>query len=98
MKTIELDLTGCQYLSEIHERIRIAFDFPEWYGNNWDAFWDLLRSECDSDKLIVKGINTLTKEFDEHIAIFKETLDDYIEFRDKYTKCGLKAFDYEIIS
>ncbi len=98
MKTIELDLTGCKYLSEIHERIRIAFDFPEWYGANWDAFWDLLRSECDSDKLIIKGTNTLTKEFDEHIAIFKETLDEYIAFRDKYTKCGLKAFDYEIIS
>lgn len=98
MKTIELDLTGCKYLSDIHERIRIAFDFPEWYGANWDAFWDLLRSECDSDKLIIKGTNTLTKEFDEHIAIFKETLDEYIAFRDKYTKCGLKAFDYEIIS
>lgn len=97
MKTIELDLTGCKYLSDIHERIRIAFDFPEWYGANWDAFWDLLRSECDSDKLIIKGTNTLTKEFDEHIAIFKETLDEYIAFRDKYTKCGLKAFDYEII-
>ena len=75
MKTIDLDLTGCKYLSDIHERIRIAFDFPEWYGANWDAFWDLLRSECDSDKLIIKGTNTLTKEFDEHIAIFKETLD-----------------------
>lgn len=98
MKTIELDLTGCKYLSDIHERIRIAFDFPEWFGANWDAFWDLLRSECDSDKLIIKGTNTLTKEFDEHIAIFKETLDEYIAFRDKYTKCGLKAFDYEIIS
>ena len=98
MKTIDLDLTGCKYLSDIHERIRIAFDFPEWYGANWDAFWDLLRSECDSDKLIIKGTNTLTKEFDEHIAIFKETLDEYIAFRDKYTKCGLKAFDYEIIS
>lgn len=98
MKTIELDLTGCKYLSEIHERIRFAFDFPEWYGANWDAFWDLLRSECDSDKLIIKGTNTLTKEFDEYIAIFKETLDEYIAFRDKYTKCGLKAFDYEIIS
>lgn len=98
MKIIELNLTGCKYLSDIHERIRIAFDFPEWYGANWDAFWDLLRSECDSDKLIIKGTNTLTKEFDEHIAIFKETLDEYIAFRDKYTKCGLKAFDYEIIS
>ena len=42
MKIIELDLTGCKYLAEIHERIRVAFDFPEWYGKNWSAFWDLL--------------------------------------------------------
>ncbi len=32
MKRIELDLTGCTSLLEVHERIRIAFDFPEWYG------------------------------------------------------------------
>lgn len=32
MKIIELDLTGCKYLDEIHEKIRIAFKFPEWYG------------------------------------------------------------------
>ena len=42
MKTIELDLTGCKYLLEIHEKIRVAFDFPEWYGKNWDAFWDCM--------------------------------------------------------
>lgn len=27
-----LDLIGCKYLCEIHERIRTAFVFPEWYG------------------------------------------------------------------
>ena len=97
-KTIILDITDCKDLNDLHKRIKETFDFPDFYGNNWDAFWDLLRSECDSDKLIIKGTNTLTKEFDEHIAIFKETLDEYIAFRDKYTKCGLKAFDYEIIS
>ncbi len=41
-KIITLDLTDCKYLGELHERIRVAFDFPEWYGANWDAFWDLL--------------------------------------------------------
>ena len=97
MKIIELDLSGCKYLAEVHERIRVAFDFPEWYGKNWNAFWDLLRSECDADKLVVKGENTLTKEFDEQITIFHETLDEYIEFREKYKKYGLNAFEYEIV-
>lgn len=64
---------------------------------NRDAFWDLLRSECDADKLIVKGENTLTKEFNKQITIFHETLDEYIEFREKYKKYGLTAFEYEII-
>lgn len=55
MKTIVLDLTGCKYINEIHEKIRIAFDFPAWYGKNWSAFWDLLRSECDAQRVIIKG-------------------------------------------
>lgn len=32
---IELDLTGVKTLNELHEKIRIAFDFPGWYGKNW---------------------------------------------------------------
>ncbi len=97
MKIIELDLSGCKYLAEVHERIRVAFDFPEWYGKNWNAFWDLLRSECGADKLIIKGENTLPKEFNEQIIIFHETLDEYVEFREKYKKYGLNVFEYEII-
>lgn len=29
LKTIPLDLTDCKSLGEVHERIRIAFDFPK---------------------------------------------------------------------
>lgn len=31
-KTVILDLTDCRYWMDFHERIRIAFDFPEYYG------------------------------------------------------------------
>ena len=94
MKTIELDLTGCKYLSEIHERIRVAFDFPEWYGGNWDAFWDLLWSDCDADKLIVKGENTLSKEFSDHLS----TMHEILERNKKMWATSDCPFDYEIIS
>ena len=62
MKVIELDLTGCKYLGEIHKRIKESFDFPDWYGENWSAFWDLLWSECDADKVIIKGEHSLSEE------------------------------------
>ena len=82
MKIIELDLTGCASLYDIHERIRTAFHFPEWYGKNWSAFWDLLRSECDADQVIIKGTNHLSHEFDPHIKkmcdIFGITVDELI--------------------
>ena len=37
-----LDLTDCQYLGELHKRIKVALEFPDHYGENWDAFWDCI--------------------------------------------------------
>ena len=94
MKIIELDLTGCKFLDEIHERIRVAFDFPEWYGKNWDAFWDLIRSECDADKVIIKGERSLPKEFKESLSTIHEILEMHIDF---CKELNLEPFSYEII-
>ncbi|MBR2320368.1 MAG: barstar family protein [Clostridia bacterium] len=93
MKIVELDLTGCKYLAEIHERIRVAFHFPEWYGKNWSAFWDLLWSECDADKAIIKGENSLSGEFDESLSKMHEIL----ERNKKERANGDYPFDYEIV-
>ena len=93
-KTITLDLTDCKYLGELHERIRVAFDFPQWYGANWDAFWDLLRSECDADKLEITGINTLSKNFSEEVKMMMTMLE---KFKDNCMKYD-DYFDYEIIN
>ncbi len=95
MKTVYLDLTGCRYWDDLHERIRVAFGFPEWYGANWDAFWDLIRSECDADKVIITGEHTMSKEFDRHLAMMHEVMDDEIKFRNRL---GLPPFAYEIRS
>ncbi len=95
MKIIELDLTGCKHLSDIHERIKTAFAFSDDYGRNWDAFWDLLWSECDADQVIIKGENGLSKEFDDSLSIMHEALQDNIKFRKDNR---LEPFSYEIIS
>lgn len=93
MKIIELDLTGCKYLAEIHERIRVAFDFPEWNGKNWSAFWDLLWSECDADKVIIKVENSLSGEFDNSLSKMHEILE-----RNKKERANSDyPFDYEIV-
>ena len=35
---IVLDLMKCNYIGEIHQRIKETFDFPDYYGENWHAF------------------------------------------------------------
>lgn len=73
-KTVTLDLTGCRYLLELHNRIREAFDFPDFYGRNWDAFWDLLRSECDANTIIVIGSRSLPQDLKESGEMMLEIL------------------------
>ena len=94
MKIIELDITGVKTLNELHEKIRIAFDFPEWYGKNWDAFHDLIRTECDADKVVVKGINTISSKFAEDINLLSEILKRKTDFN---KMCNFNDFSYEII-
>ncbi len=35
-----LDFSGINHISDIHRIIKDAFDFPGYYGMNWDACWD----------------------------------------------------------
>ncbi len=98
-KVIKLDLTNCEYLGELHEKIRIAFDFPEWYGANWSAFWDLLWSECDADEVIIIGENTISADFKNELKIMHSVFDDLVDERktdsEKYE--DIKPFSYQVL-
>ncbi|WP_101697162.1 barstar family protein [Clostridium minihomine] len=93
-KSITLDLTGCKYFDELHERIRITFDFPEWYGKNWDAFWDFMRTECDAEMVEIVGESTMPKEFLPQLELMHTVLSD---LKIENAKYGWR-FDYKIIS
>ena len=99
-KIITLDLTDCKYLGELHEKIRVAFDFPEWYGANWDAFWDLLWSECDADVVKISGESTLSKSFKAEIEMMHKMLSKYKQERLEDSKRfnDINQFEYFIES
>ena len=83
-KKIKLDLNGIKDTREFHERIRVAFDFPEWYGASWDAFDDLLFSECDADEVHIYGEENLSEQFNEHIDLMHNILIKFSESRNYY--------------
>ena len=98
-KIITLDLTDCKYIMDMHERIRIAFDFPEWYGANWHAFWDLLWSEIDADEVIIIGENTMPKEFEKALESMHRALDKKVALHEEDMKLydDIRPFTYRII-
>ncbi len=99
-KIITLDLTECKYLGELHERIRVAFDFPEWYGANLSAFDDLIGTECDADEVLVVGVNTMPKELVEYMSEIYVILDRKVVEQKKYSEiyADIRPFSYKIKS
>lgn len=92
-KTAILDLTGCKYLGELHQRIKEALDFPDYYGENWDAFWDCINVDCDVDIVTIKGSNQVAEELNPDIA----TMIELLEANKQYWAGGNRPFDYEIV-
>ena len=99
-KIITLDLTNCKYLGEMHLRIKEAFDFPDYYGQNWSAFWDLLRDPRDYTIVEIKGLETLSKDFNPHVQkmleIMERNKDEQNDFMKKYPQFDYR-FDYKVI-
>jgi len=54
---ITIDFTGVKSVYEAHKLISEKLNFPEWYGGNLDALWDLLTGYIPSYEIHLKGIN-----------------------------------------
>ena len=89
---IILDLTGCHYLGEIHQRIKETFSFPDYYGENWDAFLDAFRTVGVPAKIIIRGEHDIPKELMPQVERMHNTL-DYM--RTELSAFG-QVFSYEI--
>ncbi|MBE6562616.1 MAG: hypothetical protein E7660_02645 [Ruminococcaceae bacterium] len=94
MKKAVLDLTGCKYWHELHKRIKKTLEFPDYYGENLDAFWDCINRDCDVDFLTVVGSSTVASELKPTVDSILGMLEENKQFW-KDTEC---PFNYEILS
>jgi len=63
-KKYVVDFTNVEYYLEMHAVIEKSLDFPDYYGCNWDAFWDCL-SDMRGDPVHIEiiGIEVIERKF-----------------------------------
>ena len=76
MEIVTLDLTDCKYMGELHRRIKEVFHFPDYYGENWDAFYDLMCTDSKAEKVIIRGLTDAPKTIQQAIEVMVDTLQD----------------------
>ena len=90
---IILDFKGCKYLGEIHKVLKEKFGFHDYYGENWDALWDLMCDVFSDDKeyrVELCGFNSLNTEL-------RKECEKMLKIFDRVSQSNHK-FSYEIIS
>ena len=76
-----VDFTDVNYYLEMHAVIMCSLKFPDYYGCNWDAFWDCL-TDMYGGQIYIKiiGIEVIERKFgdaaDKMIGILKEAKHD----------------------
>ena len=78
-----IDFTNVQYYLEMHSVIRQALDWPDYYGCNWDAFWDCLTNMIGRPIHIeIMGLETVDKKFDGVAKKMMEIFKDLKHYQD----------------
>ena len=90
---IILDFKGCKYLGEIHKILKEKFGFHDYYGENWDALWDLMCDVFSDNKeyrVELCGFNSLDTDLRKECKKMLEVFDDI--------KSRYSSFKYKIVS
>ena len=66
MKTILLDGKKMNTKEETHEYISKTLAFPDYYGKNLDALWDMLSTYDEPIHIVFKNTQTLKSNPDEY--------------------------------
>lgn len=52
MKKVELDFGRCVSKEEVHEYLKETFGFPDYYGKNLDALYDVLGDVAEDTEIL----------------------------------------------
>ena len=78
-----IDFTNVKYYLEMHGVIWHALAFPDYYGCNWDAFWDCLTNMVGRPIHIeIIGLDVIERKFDGTAERMIEILREFKHYED----------------
>ena len=78
---ITINVTNIKTSTELHHLFADKLLFPEYYGCNWDAFWDCISTTSQShmpDVVILQGIENLIKFLPADTENMRVCFDNYL--------------------
>lgn len=106
--SIEIDLGDLKSSHELFDKFNEKLTFPDYFWNNWNAFYDVMRA-LDTDSKAISAINPppewihlilwnfdlFEKSFDKQdLVLFKETLVDLC--KNKKYRYDKMSFTFEL--
>jgi ribonuclease inhibitor len=78
-KVVEIVLSEVGTTDELHAKLSDALGFPDFYGRNWDAFWDSITGLVEMPRqLRFYGWNEFVERFPEESHKLQNCLADMI--------------------
>lgn len=77
IELVQIDISNATSSNELHTLLKKQLQLPDFYGMNWDAFWDSITGLIEMPKhLIFIGWNNLVNEIPNDAQIMQELLND----------------------
>jgi ribonuclease inhibitor len=74
---VSLDVSDVGSIRELHERLADSLDFPDFYGKNWDAFWDSISGLVVMPRrLVITGWSNISSRWPKDAQIMLDCLRD----------------------
>lgn len=80
-----VDVTKIKTSKELQEKLMKELDFPEFYGMNWDAFWDTITGLVElPERLMIKGWDNIVTVLPNDAEIMRVLFE---KFNKEYPMC-----------
>lgn len=77
IKLVEIDLKSVSSSRQLHQLLMKKLQFPEFYGCNWNAFWDAITGLVEMpETLRLVGWSELEARLPHDSELMKKCLDD----------------------